>query len=237
MAYCTNCGQQLMNNEKFCSQCGTPVMSTTELESSRRNVVYEGVLHKCPNCGEVIDSFSVQCPSCGHELRGIKNKSSVQELSSALREIETTREPEKKNEQSGIKQYFRENFLNDQISSCDTKQVNLIKSFAIPNTKEDIMEFIILASSNINLKVYGFDSGSETERAISDAWLAKFEQAYRKAQLLFGGTPEFVNVQNLYEQKMKEIKRMKWQLPLFFVGVLVTVFGTLFFVGKLIGTF
>ena len=84
------------------------------------------------------------------------------------------------------------------------------------------MEFIILASSNIDMKVYGVDSQqyqtlNPAQREISDAWLAKYEQAYQKARLMFGGTQDFLNIQGVYEQKMREIKRRKRQLPLLLV--------------------
>ena len=65
----------------------------------------------------------------------------------------------------------------------------LIRTFYIPNTKEDIHEFFILAMSNI--KVGGPNTNS---------WMVKLEQAYQKAELSFGGTQEFNRLKTLYEQ-------------------------------------
>lgn len=65
----------------------------------------------------------------------------------------------------------------------------MIRNFPIPNTKEDIIEFMILASSNIL---------GEDERDIYEAWLAKFEQAYQKALILFAGDPDIVRIQQIY---------------------------------------
>ena len=42
--------------------------------------------------------------------------------------------------------------LQDQneVNETDQKKINLIRSYVIPNTKEDLFEFLVLASSNIN---------------------------------------------------------------------------------------
>jgi hypothetical protein len=94
------------------------------------------------------------------------------------------------------------------------------------------MEFVILASSNIDLKVYGingqrYQMTNPAQREISDAWLSKFEQAYQKAQLMFGGSQEFMNIHLLFEKKSKEISKKKRETPLLVIG---TVGGSLLFV-------
>ena len=57
-----------------------------------------------------------------------------------------------------------------------------------------------------------------SQREISDAWLAKYEQAYQKALLMFGGTQDFLNIQSVYEKKMREIQKRKRQIPLLIIG-------------------
>lgn len=44
------------------------------------------------------------------------------------------------------------------MQSIDEQKIDLIRNFSIPNTKEDVLEFIVLAAANIDLKVYGLDS-------------------------------------------------------------------------------
>ena len=46
--------------------------------------VYDGVVHKCPNCGETLQSFVSFCPTCGLELRGSNISNSVREFSEML---------------------------------------------------------------------------------------------------------------------------------------------------------
>lgn len=205
MAFCINCGQELAEGAKFCANCGKAVNG--ENSTSQRESVYEGKLHKCPNCGELINSFTLVCPACGHEFRDAKAKSSVHELAAKLEEIEAHRAPKKP-------RTFKEEFFGTygSFSTEDEQKINLIRNFAIPNTKEDILEFMILASSNIDMKLYGTETNADdtgAQRAVSDAWMAKFEQAYQKAQFSFPESPIFTKIQKIYYEKTKEVGKQK----------------------------
>jgi hypothetical protein len=50
--------------------------------------------------------------------------------------------------------------------------------------------------------------GSNDEK-VSDAWEAKFEQAYEKAKLSFGHTQDFEKIQALYQGKENKVKQRK----------------------------
>ena len=85
MAFCSNCGKELNNGAKFCTECGTPVLSSDD----QRKTTYDGEIHKCPNCGEILEAFAMKCPACGCELRGKKSSSSVREFAMELVASET----------------------------------------------------------------------------------------------------------------------------------------------------
>lgn len=215
MAFCINCGQELTEGSKFCAGCGKAVNDNNS--SSQRKTIYEGKIYKCPNCGDILDAYESVCETCGYERRGAKATSSVRELQLKLEELYAKR-PQRK-----VHTIFTQALSGGQVSNADEEIVGLIKNFSIPNNKEDIMEFIILASSNIDMKVYGVNSQqyqtlNPAQREVSDAWLAKYEQAYQKAQLMFGGTQDFLNIQGVYVQKMREIQKKKRQRPLLIAG-------------------
>ena len=189
MAFCMNCGKQLPEGAKFCLECGAKV-NAYESQGTQRKTVYDGEIHKCPNCGDLMDPFEIKCDACGYELRSAKATNSVKEFESKLENAKS---------------------VNARIA--------LIKTFAIPNAKEDIYDFFILAISNIEA------GGDET-----DAWLAKLEQTYQKARLLFGSNTDFSYFQELYNKTHKhKTKRKigdfiaKWWMCL--LGALITVMG------------
>ncbi len=73
MPFCSNCGQEIERQVKFCPGCGKPVAP----ETSGGGTQFEGKIHKCPNCGEPIDAFTTSCRTCGYEFRGVKASESV----------------------------------------------------------------------------------------------------------------------------------------------------------------
>lgn len=57
MPYCTNCGHEIHEGEKFCAGCGEPIHLDGHGDNTKRTVVFEGKLHKCPHCGEIISAL------------------------------------------------------------------------------------------------------------------------------------------------------------------------------------
>jgi RNA polymerase subunit RPABC4/transcription elongation factor Spt4 len=233
MAFCMNCGQRLPEGAKFCSNCGAAT-GEVKSETAQRKIVYDGEVHKCPNCGEIVDSFVLNCPSCGHEFRSSASTSLVQELASKLEAMEQQQEPRKR-------RTIKDELLRtNNLSKTDEQKISLIRSFVIPNTKEDILEFIILASSNINVELYGESNltpENEVLKAVSDAWIAKFEQAYRKAQFSFSETPTFTQIKEVYINKTNEInkqKKKKTLVPLLALGGLLALSLLCFLISKLL---
>lgn len=239
LLFCPFCGAKLSKEACFCSNCGKNV-EQVQVSSNRkqhheekigdepireRQTVYEGEVHKCPNCGEVLKSFFVNCPTCGYEFRGSRNSFTVKEFATKLEEIEKTRQQGKgysfMREGKGFS-FKKLDEKPDEVSETDKKKISLIRSYAIPNTKEDLLEFLILASSNIDMQRYSGDSISKSQKAVSDAWEAKFEQAYEKAKLSFGNTPEFREIESIHEKKKAQIadsekKHHTQQRNLFFI--------------------
>lgn len=216
MAYCMNCGKELPDGAKFCAECGTSIGSVQKPEE-KRETVYEGKLFKCPNCGEVLNSFTANCPTCGHELRGMQATSAVRELATKIEAIES----ERKSRSRGL-------FIK-KITQVDEKKISLIRNFSIPNTREDLYEFLILSKSNINVELYENDSPmmkGDARVAVSDAWKAKFEQAYQKAKLVFVDDSKMIEIQRMYDDIHKSIKKAKtktWRVLGISFGVIFVV--------------
>lgn len=176
MSFCSNCGQPISNGAKFCSNCGTPVDTTSANTQSQRKTVYDGVVHKCPHCGEMLNSFTSICPACGYELRGTAATTSVEKLYKSI-----------------------------QAAKSDSEVVRLVKMFPIPNSREDILEFMVLASSNFNEDHYMAHMG---EDSISDAWLSKIEQCHKKARLTLSDE-DMLEVDEIYESIKERVAEAK----------------------------
>lgn len=233
--YCRNCGERLMPNSKFCNYCGTPTEDTIDKknaveekknETSReelteRKMVYDGKIHKCPNCGEVLNSFVTNCPACGYELRDSKNSSAVEELSRKLEEIEQNRDRTKVS--TKILGAFN---LSDGLTKTDEQKISLIRNFPIPNTKEDLYEFLILSKSNIEIDLYENTQVKSARLAISDAWKAKFEQAYQKAKLLLKNDDRMIEIDAMYKEMNHSINKAKRKIWVG-VGIFVVLYALL----------
>ncbi len=179
--FCPYCGMEYDNGARFCKYCGEPIPFSTKNECNtkqddmkdgnptKRETVYEGYIHKCPHCGQVLDSFVLNCPSCGHEIRGDANSKAIQEFAQRLEMTKTTSE-----------------------------KTTIIRNYPIPNTKEDIYEFLILAYSNIE--------NSEDEDLLN-AWGTKAEQAITKAELLFTDQTEYKHIEEIYQQILKRLNK------------------------------
>jgi len=67
-----------------------------------------------------------------------------------------------------------------KVDPIDEQKADLIRDFPIPNTKEDALEFMTVAS--IKMKDRG--DGSESAKAIANAWKIKYTEAQKKYNLI-----------------------------------------------------
>ena len=198
--FCSKCGTKLNTEAKFCSACGNTLNSDASENPSycseaenKRHQEYIGTILKCPGCGCAITKTTAICPECGLKITGQTVVSSIEEISKKLLEIE-----------QGKKGIFGTSKKN-----AKSQILLLIKTFPIPNTVDDIFEFILLANANIDVSLSkkGFWGNSSTEEAeISNAWVAKMQQVYQKAEITFPNDPAFSKIQKIYFDKMKELK-------------------------------
>ncbi|MDD7280061.1 MAG: zinc ribbon domain-containing protein [Oscillospiraceae bacterium] len=209
MPYCVNCGKEYPIGAKFCGVCGT---RTGEV-SSERISIFEGTIHKCPNCGEPSKSFETHCLACGFEFRDI-SKNKIQDFSELINRLQE--------EKKAIKTTI---LNNDQMLAAERQIISLIRNYSIPNTKEDIIDFMILASSNIDVNDFTSIEDGSYKKSISNAWFAKFEQAYEKAKICFSDD-DLKIVNAIYDKKMKQIRKARLSFPKI---VEISIIGTVSF--------
>lgn len=216
--YCTHCGKAIAANSRFCPLCGEkasagdnilasplkdsdrPVQSE-QIDLSQRRVEYQGVLHKCPNCGGDVDPLDAVCDLCGYRISGRAANATVMEFSRQLMTIEGTRK--------------RRSIFNNSLAPdvTDRQIVSLINTFPIPNNIEELTEFMFMSASNIDPRyskkgMFGSSLDATAEGIISNAWLAKMQQVYKKAEISFSDDPLFEQIRQTYFAKMRELKRL-----------------------------
>ena len=189
MAYCVKCGTKIVDGAKFCGECGSKVGEGYNSVSERKEF-FDGEKHKCPMCGEILNSFQYKC-ICGYEIRGVKSASSVLELSEKLQELERQRSTFK---------YKLVSLGNSKQDFILKQKIEIINTFPIPNTKEDLFEFAILAKSHIvSADRNGDGKLNNVERELFMAWNTKLEQCYDKASIVFTNEKDILKIQEIVD--------------------------------------
>ena len=95
--------------------------------------------------------------------------------------------------------------------------MDLIRNFHVPNTQEDVFEFMNFAVSNINVPlIYGNANISnaavrDRAHAKNKAWIDKINQMYQNARLSFGNTEGFGRINDTYNRVVYWIKDAEQQ--------------------------
>lgn len=179
MSFCEKCGLKLNDTARFCPRCGSKTRLMYEQEFSERKQTYDGEIRKCPNCGEILKSFTPNCPTCGYELRNTKTTNYILDFSRKL-----------------------------EAASTSKQKDDLIRHFVMPNTKEDIYEFMILAAANL-----------EANSDNSDAWYIKIEHGYQKSRIIFGDSPEFKIIEDIYTKATDNYNKIKKKKNIASIGM------------------
>lgn len=253
MVYCSNCGKELGNSAKFCTECGTPTGRDIKFENEKRKFVYEGEIRKCPNCGEVINSFISICPACGFELNSKRVSSALQDFIKEINECEQTIANNPQAGKTGWASWSKGKrtwwvILNiffvciplaiyvalpllmvkstPKLTKEEKRMASLVENFPFPNDRESILSALIFAKEKID-----FISKETINRKNAywmRIWCAKAEQLKQKADILF---PDDSIVKESYaeitsdEAHVNKILKVKA-----IIGLVILVIATVFLV-------
>lgn len=234
--FCSNCGEKLVTGSKFCNSCGMPTSTTTPPPVSNpgsqkeRTTVYDGEIHKCPNCGEVINSFVTNCLACGFELSRKQVSVALQKFIDRVDECDRkiANSPESKTGWASWNKSKRFwwvvlNLLflciplviylvwplvrinaTPKLSAEEKQLVSVVENFPFPNDRESILAALVYVKEKID-----FISKEKIDRKSAywmRLWCAKAEQLKQKAELMFPNDPI---VKESYNEILADDARVK----------------------------
>ncbi len=167
-----------------------------------------GDIKKCPACGAIAETFATKCADCGVEFRNLEASKNVVNFFEKLDTIELTRkddvsnvELEKNNISFGrvllwlffwyiilpykIINYFISRTKPVKWLAIDNRKEELVLNYPIPNSREEILEFLTLASSKIYSNTYFnvFSEETKYKNKWNKIWMRKIEQIKSKSIL------------------------------------------------------
>jgi hypothetical protein len=148
-----------------------------------------GDIKKCPSCGAPVESFKTKCTECNHEFRNTAIANAVKDFFQKYNNIEI----EERKRTEDVKEHWANAGMNSIITNnaIIKRQISLISSFPVPNTKEDMLEFLSIsipeATKNMSLGFIGKLLGSAHKDFIyvqlKNTWHSKSEQIIMKARI------------------------------------------------------
>ena len=152
-----------------------------------------GDFKKCPVCGAIVGAMQGICSDCGYEFTNIDSVSSVQKLYNELMRVENE-ERNRPNDDDD----------EDRITEIIYKRkISVVSAFPVPNSKADILEFMIMAVAEGGKKIGFLSQKSNEEILYIKAWRSKAEQVIAKARFSLKNDKKLLDEINEYAKKLQ----------------------------------
>ncbi len=188
-----------------------------------------GDVRKCPNCGTIIGALQATCPECGFEIAGVKGNSSAQKLLDMLREADSHYEQIVVHSSSTSRSWRKGDYKSEESEDVEDnsdeirkQKITIIKNFPVPNTKEDLLEFIMTLTSH-------FTPGGLNVDDMARAYKTKFEECVRKAEIMFPNDETFIKIMTDYKNRETATREKRKKglkigaIAAVVVGIVVTI--------------
>lgn len=174
-----------------------------------------GDVRKCPACGAIVPFMAAKCPECGYEFTNVEANSSTRLLMQKIDEIqaqyaELTANVDNKDESTiRTRGYQVKRQLNDRTAQ-------LIQNFPIPNTREDLIEFLTLCIGNSKADSIMLDGNDP----VTPAWRKKLQQVIAKVKVALPNDQQAQELIEEYEGKRENSKKKGKKIA---IGIVVLI--------------
>ena len=191
-----------------------------------------GDVRKCPACGAIAETFATKCSDCGTEFRNVEASQNLIKFFEKLDEIESNRKDSvySTNDSTNnigigtiikwmffwpfmlplkIVNFFVNKSKPGKWSTTDSRKEELIMNFPVPVSREEILEFLSLATSKINSNTYfnAFSEETKYKDTWNKIWLKKIEQIHSKASIAMKNDKKsFEDVDKMASQAREIVK-------------------------------
>lgn len=140
-----------------------------------------GDVKKCPACGAIVQSYQGVCLECGYAFENIEANRLSKKLDESIQAI-LNEYKISGNNKTDIKSLIH-SIMDKRAEEMDERIRQIISNFPIPNTKSDLMEFILSLESKIQVSDY-----------YTDAYWVKYQECLAKASFLFPNDKEMLRL-------------------------------------------
>lgn len=214
-----------------------------EMDRLYRQKKAEAYGRVCPDCGKQLPPLALTC-ECGYEFTVAKANSSIEKLLDKLSSVELTDIEGYTVRQSSSPEKERDNLIAD-------KKITIISLSPVPNTKEDIIEFLVTSVSEATksigffakksnrvclyiilafIPIYGWfaivylitQKNFGVEEKIRKAWIAKTKQVLMKGRSL-RSDKEFTQQLNYFEGLLKKGTKKSLLFPIALIVLSIVI--------------
>ena len=164
---------------------------------------------KCPACGADYIPGTAVCPECGYVFSGIGTTRSADRLYEELQKFNNANQTKSGGGilHSYLKMY---NLADDGISDIARRKMDIIQSFPIPNSREDLIDFLSSLQPKADINgpktgtrgggPRGLAFGKDKTEDLSYAYWVLFSNCINKARMSFAADKDFIPFFDYYDE-------------------------------------
>ena len=158
-----------------------------------------GNIKTCPACGASVKSMTSACEDCGHEFSNVAANSSIAILLNNINSLKRR--------------------ANEHDMDFDQRKAEVINNTAIPNSREDLLEFLAVCTSQADVEILARGYG----KAIA-AWNSKGNEALLKSKMVFRDDQKTLKLIEGYEGKLKKSKKKLTYFYIILFAIVIIIF-------------